>query len=239
MTNSPQKQESAAQFINRFLDWMCNKCSKGILYRGLTDEDWEMSSSFYRRLYNSDCIKKDAQAHAETYQIYIDVHERLIRSAKKWYTIKDGVPSDLEILADLQYHGAATGLLAFTRNPLVALWFACQDARNTKTDGKVVAIDSSDDNLYHVITLENVGKELNELFNGNQLWKWNVPKSNHRIVAQNLEFVFGKHSVETNNTFFISSDIKKSLLDELKTYDISEEYLFPDIHGYSQIYRAV
>ncbi len=239
MTNSSQKQESAAQCLNRFREWVSNQGTHGILYRGLTNEDWEISSSFYRRLYNSDCIKKDAHAHAETYQIYIDVHERLIRSAKKWYDIKDGVPSDLEILADLQYHGAATGLLAFTRNSLVALWFACQDARNTKTDGKVVAIDSGDANLYHVITPENVGKELNELLNGNQLWKWNVPKSNHRIVAQHLEFVFGKHSVETNNTFFISSDIKKSILDELKMFDLSEEYLFPDIHGYSQIYRAV
>ena len=209
MTNSSQKQESALQVIKRFFDWTRNQGGKSILYRGLGNEDWEISSSFYRRLCNSDYIKKDVHAHAEIYQRFIEAHEQIIRRAKKWYTIKDGVPSDLEILADLQYYGVATGLLAFTRNPLVALWFACHDARNTQTGSKVVAIDSSDDDLYHVITPENVDKELNELLNGNQLWKWNVPQSNHRIVAQHLEFVFGKHSIETNNTFFISSDIKK------------------------------
>ncbi len=238
MKNSPQKQESAAQFINRFLDWTRNQGSKGILYRGLNDKDWEISSSFYRRLCYSNCIKKDAQA-ADTYQAYIYGLEDITSSAKQWSDIKGGVPSDLEILADLQYHGVLTGLLAFTRNPLVALWFACQDEQNTKTDGKVVAIDSSDDNLYHVITSKNMNQKLNDLFNGNQLWKWNILRSNNRIAVQHLEFIFGKYSIEANDTFFISSDIKKTILGELERYDITGRHLFPDLRGYVRRYGTI
>ncbi len=156
--------------------------------------DWEISSSFYRRLCDSDYIKKDSHAHAEIYQRFIEAHEHMIRRAKQCYAIKDGVPSDPQILADLQYYGVATGFLAFTRNPLVALWFACHDTQNKKTGSKVVAIDSSGDDLYQVITPKNVGKELNAL-----LKKWNVLQSNNRIIAQHLEFIFGKHSIETNN----------------------------------------
>lgn len=35
--------------------------------------------------------------------------------------------SDLELLASLQHHGAATSLIDFTKNVFVALWFACQE----------------------------------------------------------------------------------------------------------------
>ena len=34
---------------------------------------------------------------------------------------------DWEILARLRHHGAATRLIDFTTDPLVALWFLCED----------------------------------------------------------------------------------------------------------------
>lgn len=37
--------------------------------------------------------------------------------------------SNLQLIAKLQHFGAATGLLECTWKPLVALWFASQDAR--------------------------------------------------------------------------------------------------------------
>ncbi len=82
----------------------------------------------------------------------MDINEQLTARAKKWYRCKDGVHLNaLRICAELQYYGAATALIDFTRNLLVALWFACQNEIGKKTDGKVVAIDSSDENKYKII----------------------------------------------------------------------------------------
>jgi hypothetical protein len=35
--------------------------------------------------------------------------------------------SDLELLLELQHYGAATGLVDFSRDFLIALWFAAHD----------------------------------------------------------------------------------------------------------------
>ena len=50
------------------------------------------------------------------------------------YGDKGQSSTPLQLLAKLQHFGAATGLLDFTHNPLVALWFACDEPGH---DGKV------------------------------------------------------------------------------------------------------
>ena len=59
--------------------------------------------------------------------------------------------SDLPLLAELQHFRAATCLIDFTRNALVALWFACEKKSTTEsedeveeTDGKVYAVRIDD-----------------------------------------------------------------------------------------------
>jgi FRG domain len=49
---------------------------------------------------------------------------------------------DLELLAMLQHHGAATRLLDFTENLLVAAWFACQ--AHVEGFGLLLGVDLSE-----------------------------------------------------------------------------------------------
>ena len=79
---------------------------------------------------------------------------------------------ELELLADLQHHGAATCLLDFTRGALIALWFACE---KSETDGKVFVVNTADEKTVleipfrsrprvRSVVLSPVGRPVDSLF---------------------------------------------------------------------------
>jgi hypothetical protein len=67
--------------------------------------------------------------------------KRLIKDAKSYHYHKEKL-SNLELLLELQHYGAATGLIDFSRDFLVALWFACNS--NKDKNGSVFALNISD-----------------------------------------------------------------------------------------------
>ena len=97
-----------------------------LAFRGQKDRDWLLESSAERRL------KKGLKGQDRILDnLFIEYHrDNLLQTGKlRNYDKREGNQlADLELLADLQHHGAATCLLDFTRNALVALWFACEDS---------------------------------------------------------------------------------------------------------------
>lgn len=88
------------------------------MWRGQADIDWPIHSGAYRRLKNSSYSNpndKDIRWYEKT----------LIQQAshKGYHYINGRALSDLELLARLQHHGAATRLIDFSKNVLVALFF--------------------------------------------------------------------------------------------------------------------
>ena len=94
-----------------------------LVFRGQEDVEWSLASSAERRLKAS----LSSQNRIPD-QLFIEYHEDLLKKCKlKNYDQREQKQlDDLELLADLQHHGAATCLIDFTRNALVALWFACE-----------------------------------------------------------------------------------------------------------------
>ena len=96
----------------------------------------------------------------------------MIRDARfRGHGHKDGrkIIEDLEILAEFQHYGAATCLMDFTHNALVALWFACKkNSKDASKDGKVVAVRPGDSTFaevtsgFSVITLESLAKKIDD-----------------------------------------------------------------------------
>jgi hypothetical protein len=86
-------------------------------WRGLASTQFDLSSSLHRKM--GPRVQEAEVREAE---------KRLIDQARTWglglgtTTYVD----DLKLLADLQHYGIATRLIDFSRNPLTALWFACQ-----------------------------------------------------------------------------------------------------------------
>ena len=113
----------------------------GYLYRGQADAAWKVHCSAARRLTENSVRPLSEQLVSHLLVGYL---EYIIEKAKRLNYVPSDLPKnspDLELLAQLQHQGAATGLIDFTRHPLVALWFACNEHR--EKDGAVYLLPHS------------------------------------------------------------------------------------------------
>ena len=170
---------------------------------------------------------------------------RLLDGAdQKGFGIRDGRQlNDLELLTELQHFGAATCLLDFSTDPLVALYFACADkGRNA---GKIFILRNA-----------NFGRaapnaSASEIIEKGDLLQWKPVMhgaAERRIICQSGIFVINlkeqaeKQKNEKERKLFeipIPYKEKKKMLDELRDhYEISAETLFIDLAGFSNNYSA-
>lgn len=226
----PAKKVKTIRTVKGFIDWLEEMKGRFVLYRGLEDANWEVESSGYRRI-----KPEDGEVPPRVFQNYI---QRLLDQADLQGFKKRGGEelSELELLAELQHNGAATCLIDFTSNALVALWFACQEEQ--KKPGKVVAMAT--DNPTDFSSIEDakiLNKSIKDFLNKGKLWKWKPRDFNNRIVAQGSVFVFGEGKVEKRRyeEIKINRDSKQKIQEELKEkFGISEESLFSDFSGFAQ-----
>ncbi len=197
----------------------------GFVYRGQSDESWGLASTYYRR-FN---LNKSGDKQQPTQKQFQDYHETLIKDAKSYHYHKEKL-SDLELLLELQHYGAATGLVDFSRDFLIALWFAAHD--NKGKNGKVFVLNINDIDKFS--ELQKGGKIFDECeklqFVNNNF------KSNNRIFAQKGVFIFGNQTIDNAETIEISEGDKKLILQELSDrFSIDEKSLFQDIYGFSMV----
>ncbi len=102
------------------------------LYRGLPNSCWSIKSTDQIRLDKN--VNKKIHTHFEK-DDPIANKECYNRALVQYFNHEFSndstnlhiLNSDLEILAQLRHYNAATALIDFSRSPLVALWFACQE----------------------------------------------------------------------------------------------------------------
>ena len=231
--------------IGKYLDKILNASDEARIYayRGQRNADWALHSGATRRLIDEygDGVVFDQEFSEK----YVDYHTfNLINPARtSGYGIEDGRNlSDLELLAKLQHFGAATGLLDFTRSPLVALWFAAEDIDH---DGKVFMIDTNDPIRIAKVLDGQSAQLLHSVFvpspGSQSVSFWEPTRSGDalpRILLQRSVFIIGRPLVDLGNgvvgEVVIEKDDKKSLIAELSALDINQETLFQDVYGFAQ-----
>ena len=162
--NEPAKMVKTIRTIKGFIDWLEEVKGRFVLYRGLADAAWEVESSAYRRIKRS-----QGEAPPRVFQNYIE--QLLNRAGLQGFKRRGGEElSELELLAKLQHNGAATCLIDFTENALVALWFVCRE--KPKKAGKVVAMATEESEEFSIVTYERLEKPIKEFLNQGKLWKW-------------------------------------------------------------------
>ena len=204
------------------------------MWRGQGNIEWPIHSSAFRR------IKPSSEKDMIRYE------ERLLEQAThKGYRFHNGIElSDMDLLARLQHHGAATRLVDTSRNALVALWFCCSDEIN-KT-GTLIGVHShhlggyegeSETELY-----SEVMKDLNEI---SHPVTWEPPALSNRVTSQNSQFLYSDMSNDKWGSLKLPRDegvtlilainpfLKKECLKTLQeTFDIRQLTLFPDLDGF-------
>lgn len=209
-------------------------------YRGQNNSNWNLNSSAERRLRKFSISnfenKKDFS------KIYLKYHEDiLIEPARhRGFGVENGRRiSDIQLLAKLQHLGAATGLIDFTWNPLVALWFA---ADCSEFDGKLFMVNTEDPTVVEKLIDKVPPKELENIFTSVEisprLMYWEPEFSGEsilRIIRQSSLFIIDRPSLSDVipgvAEITIEKNDKKLLIQELETLDISRKTMFLDVYG--------
>ena len=212
-------------------------------FRGQGKAKWPLHSAATRRLRGF--RGKGVQDRPEFPNLYLDYHKSVLIDPARTQGL--GIElgreiSDLQLLAKLQHLGAATGLLDFSWNPLVGLWFACE---NPGVDGKLFAINVNDPIQVAMISNDESEQSVTTLFltNGDlpNLAYWEPMASGDamaRILRQRSVFIIGRPTMTEGSSFVgeitIAKEDKRELIRELSLLDVSHRSLFLDAHGFAE-----
>ncbi|WP_182406147.1 FRG domain-containing protein [Psychrobacter sp. GP33] len=207
-------------------------------WRGQSNIQWAIHSSAYRRL-------KRTMSEVTEWQMQHYEKHLLEHATHQGYRYDNSRNlTDLELLAKLQHHGAATRLIDFSRSIMVGLWFACSS--EPEQAGLLFGFHShfvgGGENRGGVTDYVEVFKEIE---NGNNPIVWHPPVVSKRIASQNAQFLYSQvvensigslalsDSLDPYISINISPSFKKLALKELsETFDIHHLTLFPDIDGF-------
>ena len=238
-----KKESRRVKTLSGFMKWAAQFNDGRYLFRGVSNECYEIEASAYRRL---------PEGASNNPARLLRINQDLIEKARLLgHDQKNGQRlSDLELLAELQHFGAATCLIDFTRNALVALWMACQQSTTRdangkvqEANGKVFAVHSDESARLETITPKLVTDEDIGYFftedrqRGYPLYQWQPKYQNNRIIAQQSVFIFGGAQIETAAECVILKSGKGDILTSLdKVSGITEGSIYPDFDGFARLH---
>ena len=216
-------------------------------FRGQGNAHWPLHSAATRRLRKH--RGEGVQKSPEFSSLYLDYHTTtLIAPARtQGLGIEFGRKlSDLQLLAKLQHLRAATGLMDFTWNPLVGLWFGCEEP---EVDGKLFVINVTDPIHVAMISEDESEQPVASLFDGKgelpNIAYWEPMASGDalaRILRQRSVFVVGRPKIPEDSNIIpeiiIDQEDKNELIRELGLLDVSHKSLFLDAHGFAETNRV-
>lgn len=207
--------------VIEYLRWLDQNPRQNALYRGHANLNWLITPSAFRP--NANAIRNKDQL------------ARWRQAAARFASPKP--QSDMEWLVLAQHYGIATGLLDWTTNPLIGLFFASQFA-GSGVDGCVIQCDRS---LFDpMLKPESV-----EVFKANRERPPLIDASamNARTLAQDSVMSLHYGSFPTfgfagaGETFVIKLEAKPAIVMALRKFGFSTERLYSDLTTAAQQFQ--
>lgn len=154
------------------------------VWRGQPDLFWGLNPGLVRRLQDRKRFRGPI-----TESLLRGHEQQLLTSARApGYGRQSG---DIELLAVLQHHGAATRLLDVSSDPMVAMWFAVEDQDRLGQDGVLFAINISKAQIIGGTERKAWTTILGNLAEGDVAY-YEPPGADERIKVQRGRFVFSR-----------------------------------------------
>ena len=235
--NTPIEISNLADYINQ-IDAITDP-EKSYIYRGQENEAWRVTSSAYRRLEKQSSPVSGALSGFLP-DLFVGYLKQIVDEVQLKYPSTYTDLSPLECMAHLQHNKVATGLIDFTFNPLVALWFACDNRE--KTSGKVLVLENDSETIEEITTKDSLQQNIDEFFDVDQVqwYLWaptldSLAVDTQRMTMQQSVFLFGSPEVTgemITQEIVIRSEHKENLRTTLAKMGISEKTLFSDLLGF-------
>jgi hypothetical protein len=196
--------------------------SENLIYRGVKRDDFELTPSVGR------IRRKDGS------QLTSDDENRLLKVFKHraFQFIKDYINDDLELLSIAQHHGLPTRLLDWTKNPLIAVYFAVEEAFK---DEDLLKTEFSCIYIHTPKTKANLDSTFNP-FEVDSVRRY-IPKYwDARIIGQNGLFTVHNKPYEPwrpdgLRKILIHYGIRKEIKITLNRFGINPSTIYPDLDG--------
>ena len=218
-------------------------------YRGQANSCWPLHSAATRHLTKGSGVQIDSEDFIDRYLMYH--RQTLIDPSRiRGFDVDSGrTVSDLHVLAKLQHFGAPTGLLDFTWNPLVALWFAGQEHPNGNSGspaGTLFFVNTTNTEYMDRIPVDEESQTIDKVFtrldnSAPRLSFWEPTLSDDamlRILRQRSVFIIGRPLIPKDDsvigTIMIKPTDKNSLRQDLASLDITQVSLFMDFVGFAK-----
>ena len=173
------------------------------VWRGQSDLNWDLSPGLVRRL------QDHSSANGPVTETQLLGHERqLLASARAaGYGRTDGrIIGDIELLAVLQHHGAATRLLDVSSDPMVAIWFAVENPYFFDRNGALFAINVSNAENVSGTDRRSWARILDRMEPG-IIGFYEPPGADERIKVQRGRFIFSRLTGKESHELSLPIDI--------------------------------
>ncbi|MEZ4812655.1 MAG: tetratricopeptide repeat protein [Caldisericia bacterium] len=206
------------------------------IFRGQEDSGWPVECSASRRL--RVFLKDDLVP-----EFLIHYHSAILTNikTKRFPEYQKQDIHEIDIIADQQHMGAATMLIDFTRNSLVALYFACLSSQIKPIRGAVFVINCNDLKRFNYDENKNYFDPDTHHITGDigkkDIFFWEPSFINQRIQAQDSVFVFGIPilNIPGENVILVDENAKETILKELDDFfNINSSTLFNDSFGFAK-----
>lgn len=195
--------------INDLINYLNNekKESSNFFYRGHSNLEWKATPSIYR----NNWIKNEHNMFREI----------IIRNSEEFMNTK----STFEKLTIMQHYGLPTRLLDITKNPLVALYFACSDSLEKNTPGEILIFNPKPNYIKYfdsdtVSVLSNLAKS----------------ERNLKVITDKSKF---NNSLEGIKLLHLIKEEKPYFLSQIKPSDLNKTLIVKPINNNERIKRQL